>query len=287
MATYDRTTQDVGNVLMFEHLNVTIPDQSAATLFYIMGLGFTRDPYMNVGIDNMWLNIGRQQFHAPTRAEAQVVRGHIGLVVPDLGELAQRLSTVAPRLAGTAFAYSTEDGVVEVTCPWGNRFRCVGAGERFGGARIGVPYIEFHVSPGTAARIAHFYEQVLRAPTTVSSADGLSAAVVCVGPDQSLVFRERAEETGPYDGHHIAVYLADFAGPHATLDSRGLITEESNEYQFRFARIVDLETGDLLYELEHEVRSAHHPMYQRPLVNRNPSLTLRTYTRGADALLVG
>ena len=287
MATYDRTTQDVGNVLMFEHLNVTIPDQSAATLFYIMGLGFTRDPYMSVGIDNMWLNAGRQQFHTPTRPEAQVVRGHIGLVVPDLGELAERLATVAPRLAGTAFAYSAGDGVVEVTCPWGNRFRCVGAGGRFGGTRMGVPYIEFQVGPGTAAGIAHFYEQVLRAPATVSSADGLSTAVICVGPDQSLLFRERPGETPPYDGHHIAVYLADFAATHATLDSRGLITEESSEYQYRFARIVDLETGGLLYELEHEVRSVHHPMYQRPLVNRNPSLNLRTYTRGADALHVG
>ncbi len=81
--TYDRTTQDVGNILALEHVNVTVPDQTAALLFYVSGLGFTRDPYMMVGPENMWINVGQQQFHLPTR-DPQVVPGHIGVVVPDL-----------------------------------------------------------------------------------------------------------------------------------------------------------------------------------------------------------
>ncbi len=60
--TYDRTTQDVGNILALEHVNVTVPDQTAALLFYVSGLGFTRDPYMMVGPENMWINVGQQQF---------------------------------------------------------------------------------------------------------------------------------------------------------------------------------------------------------------------------------
>ena len=55
---YDRTTQDIGNILGMEHVNVTVPDQAIASTFYVSGLGFTRDPYMMVGPGNMWVNVG-------------------------------------------------------------------------------------------------------------------------------------------------------------------------------------------------------------------------------------
>ena len=58
---FDRSSQDVGNILALEHVNVRIPDQGLATLFYIVGLGLTRDPYLMVGTDNMWANAGQQQ----------------------------------------------------------------------------------------------------------------------------------------------------------------------------------------------------------------------------------
>ena len=38
---YDRTAQDVGNIVALEHVNVRIPDQQLATLFYVVGLGLT------------------------------------------------------------------------------------------------------------------------------------------------------------------------------------------------------------------------------------------------------
>jgi hypothetical protein len=40
--------------------------------------------------------------------------------------------------------------------------------------------------------------------------------------------------------------------------------------------------GKHLFTVEHEVRSATHPMYLRPLVNRNPAVTNRTYAHGHD-----
>src|SRR4030095_14694952 len=83
---YDRTTQDVGNIVALEHVNVKIPDQQLATLFYVVGLGLTRDPYLMTGLENMWINIGQQQFHLPTGAP-QVVRGDVGLVIADFEEL--------------------------------------------------------------------------------------------------------------------------------------------------------------------------------------------------------
>src|SRR5919198_638966 len=86
---FDRGSQDVGNILALEHVNVRIPDQGVATLFYVVGLGLTRDPYLMVGVDNMWVNAGQQQFHLPT-ARPQVLRGCVGLVVPDPEALTAR-----------------------------------------------------------------------------------------------------------------------------------------------------------------------------------------------------
>src|SRR5712672_3200258 len=64
-AAFDRSAEDVGNVVALEHVNVRIPDQQIATVFYVTGLGLTRDPYIMTGIDNMWINVGRSQFHLP------------------------------------------------------------------------------------------------------------------------------------------------------------------------------------------------------------------------------
>lgn len=54
--TPNRKTQDVGNIVFLEHVNLTVPDQETATTFYVEGLGRTRDPYMMVGTHNMWIN---------------------------------------------------------------------------------------------------------------------------------------------------------------------------------------------------------------------------------------
>src|SRR5579883_2810473 len=119
---YDRTTEDLGNIVALEHVNVTVPDQEKATLFYINALGLTRDPYMMTGPANMWVNVGRQQFHLPT-GKPQVVRGHVGVVIPDYQDLPQRLNRVREALAGTRFDCHERDGYIEATCPWGNRIR--------------------------------------------------------------------------------------------------------------------------------------------------------------------
>ena len=100
-----------------------------------------------------------------------------------------------------------------------------------------------------------------------------------------LRFRETKQSLPEYDGHHIAVYVADFSSPHAVLKRQKLITEESNDYQYRFQAIVNPKTGKLLCELEHEVRSLYHPMYGRALVNRNSAQNIFAYARGRDAFV--
>ena len=102
----DYSEEDVGNIVLLEHVNLQVPDQPMAMLFYIVGLGLTRDPYLNVGLGNMWANIGEQQFHLPTRS-AQKISGYIDLVMPDLEALGERLSLVEAALKDTEFSWSS------------------------------------------------------------------------------------------------------------------------------------------------------------------------------------
>jgi len=255
-------SEDTGNMLSMEHVNVRIPDQQVATLFYIMGMGFTRDPYMNVGVDNMWINVGDQQFHLPTGGP-QVLRGHVGIVVPSLAELTQRLDAVAHRLAGTKLSWRREGRYLLVTCPWRNEFHCYEPAPEFGGAKMGIPYVEFNVPEGAASGIARFYETALQTP---ASAEG-GVATVEAGGIQRLVFREGAS-LPEYDGHHIAVYINNFSEPYVYLSEHSLVTQEPANHQLRFKDIADPETGQVLFTIEHEVRSGRHPGYRRALVNR-------------------
>jgi hypothetical protein len=277
--TFDRAIENVGNIVALEHVNVTINDQRLATLFYVVGLGFTRDPYLSVGDENMWINVGHQQFHLPTRGQ-QVLRGHVGVVVPNRAALVSRLKSVRAKLAETHFDYAEHEDHVEATCPWGNKIRCHAPHERWGDMTLGMPYVEFDVPRGAPKGIAAFYQHAFEVKSLVSP-DGASATIP-IGRNQSLVFSERAS-TYPYDGHHVAVYVADFAGPHRYLKERGLVTEESDQHQYRFQHIVDPDSGALLFEIEHEVRSLKHPMWGRVFINRNPAQTQRAYQRGRDA----
>ena len=109
-------------------------------------------------------------------------------------------------------------------------------------------------------------------------------ARAAVGAGQHLIFRETDAAAPAFDGHHVAIYLADFSGPHRRLLERGLVTEESDQHQYRFENIVDMESGRVLFTIEHEVRSMRHPLYARPLVNRNPEQTNRLYAPGHEEL---
>jgi len=281
----DRAAEDLGNSIHLEHVNVQIPDQRLAMLFYAAGLGLTRDPTMMVGDGNMWINVGRSQFHLPT-GDPQVLRGHTGIVIAGRAALLDRLAAVRERLAGTRFRFSEHNDHVEVTCPWGNCVRCHEPDPaRFGPISLGIPYVEFDVPLGTADAIADFYGRMIEAPARVER-DGTTGAVarVLVGRDQHLLFRETARPLPEFDGHHVQIYLVNFSGPYRRLRERSLITQEDNRYQYRFRDIIDLDSGSHLFTVEHEVRSVTHPMYLRPLVNRNPMMTNRNYAHGHDLL---
>ena len=276
---FNRSEVDVGNILAMEHVNLMVPDQTLATLFYVNLLGLTRDPYMDFGPANVWINVGRQQFHLPT-AEAQVLRGHIGVVVPDLKSLLVRLQKMGRRLKDTLFTFTERKYYVDITCPWGNHLRCFPPG-KFGKAQLGIPYIEFQVPADSVPGIGRFYEQVMGGPTQINKRK--NQCEVFIGQEQFIRFKETRKPEPSYDGHHIAVYVSNFSGPHSFLRDNNLITEESDQNQYRFQTIVDPDNGKSLFDIEHEVRSLHHPMYERHLVNRNAEQGFFNYQSGRDA----
>jgi len=278
---FDRSEEDFGNVLNMEHINLTVPDQQVAALFYVSGLGFTRDPFIDFGTFNMWINVGEQQFHLPKR-DAQRFRGHIGVVVPDLDDLKRRLDFIDRPMQGTEFSREEKNDHIALRCPWGNDIRAYGPGF---GTTLGIPFASVDVSPGTSHRISRFYNEVLGTPAEALDDDGGKRAEVTMGGNQRLIFKETDDEIAEYDGHHIAIYVSNFSGPHAALAERNLITEESDQHQYRFQAIVDPDNGEMLTEIEHEVRSLKHPMFKRHLVNRNPAQSFMNYTQGRDAFV--
>jgi hypothetical protein len=153
--------------------------------------------------------------------------------------------------------------------------------ERFGRIALCMPYVEFDVPVGTAKRIADFYPAIMGTPATVQNGDGTLTRVQ-MGKDQYIQFRETDRPQGAFDGHHVQMYIADFSGPYDRLKARNLISVEDNQYQYRFQDIVDLENNTVLFSVEHEVRSVTHPMFLRPLVNRNPAQTNRNYAFGYE-----
>ena len=284
MPDYNRASEDIGNIVGLGHVNTAIPDQGLATLFYVTGLGLTRDPFMMTSTDNMWINVGQSQFHLPT-GRPEVLRGVTGLVLPDREALLERLAKVRATLAGTRFDFREGNDGVEAVSPWGNRIRCHAPDpDRFGGVQLGMAYVEFDVRPGTAAGIARFYREVLQAPAELLDEGSGRRARVTAGTRQYFVFRETDAAEAAYDGHHVQIDVASFSGPHRRLKEIGLVSEESNQHQYRFRDIVDLDTRAVLFTIEHEVRSLQHPMHARVLVNRDPAQSAMSYRSGRDSL---
>jgi hypothetical protein len=284
MPKFDRTVEDISNIVNLEHVNTRVADQQLGVTFYLMGLGGTRDPYLMAGTGNMWINFGRQQFHLPTHPDAQVLNGVTGLVMPDRTALLERLASVKDALKGTQFSYAEQNDHVAVTCPWGNKIRVHEPCERFGAMQLGMPYVEINTPQGTADGIVRFYQQIMSCSAWTSEDNGAACANVSVGDGQTLIYRETADAIPEYDGHHIAVYLADFSGPYKKLLERKMVSEESDQHQYRFLDVFDPDNGEALIRIEHEVRSMRHPMYARPLVNRDPRMTNRNYLPGYEAL---
>lgn len=148
----------------------------------------------------------------------------------------------------------------------------------------------------TMEKIAKFYDFFFDAITTVAY-DGTShIAIIGFGnvdsngrAEQSLLFREMLCDNPPVaggvvnddnigTGHHIAIYVGanddDYEAAatncmdggilwvNTLFEDRVLDVDSAMEVkQFRFKDIIDIETGDVLYALEHEIRSVSHHLF--------------------------
>ena len=261
---------EIGRILHLEHVNFVVPSQELATVFFVGGLGLTRDPYKRTDETNMGVNIGLQQFHLPSRGATPPCPGLIGLVVPDLDAIEARLERLGGlgRFDGTPFQFLRDgaDGAL-VTSPFGVRLKLHATGSLACRLPLGLAYLDVPVRPGTALRIGDFYRRLLDAPMTM---EDTHICAVTMGPHQSLRFIEDAQADYDFHNFHIAIYVSHFQATRDALARAGAEPGPEKNQTFVWNRIVCADSGEHLAALIHETRSIHHPDFMRPLVNRWP-----------------
>lgn len=266
MAKYDN--RELGTFAHFEHVNFRVPDHYLATIFFMEGLGFTRDPTRMVGVRNMWVNAGQQQFHCPI-GEAAPFAGEVGVTVPSLSGTRKDLKAIGPKLRGTEFGVDNDGGALRVTSPWGHVLRVHEAGELSGRFLQAIPYVKFFVPGGAAQGIARFYNE-LGVPAAVKGRGRRREATVTVGVNQAFHFIDTPGVELPDHPNHVAVYVTRYRSMYDMIRKNKLVMAPDRAEQFRFAKIADPDSGEIVFEFEHEVRSMHHPDFLKPLVNRVP-----------------
>jgi hypothetical protein len=273
----EQTTElpEVGAAVHLEHVNFPIADQQLATTFFMSGLGLTRDPYKRCDETNMGVNVGMQQFHLPQGKATPPFPGEIGLLMPDLQTVRERLTRLqdAGSFADTPFAFSDAGDCLEVTSPFGIELRLHAAGSVTFLQPLGLVYVNVSVPRGTAEPVAEFYREIMHCPAQCTELDGELTAQVTVGPYQSLRYRER--EVADYATHnlHVAIYVTHFNELRRHMIERGNFLYDALDQTFFFQQLQPASGGDPLFHLQHEIRGLYHPDYMRPLVNRWPLVT--------------
>jgi hypothetical protein len=264
---------EVGRILHMEHFNHQVAEQDTATVFFMNGMGFTRDPYQRTDETNIGVNVGFQQLHLPLRGPTHPFDGVIGLVVPDLPVSEARLKRLEDggKFQGTPYRYEAVDNMTAyITSPYGTDFRLHQMGSVAFGKPLGIPYIEFMIPPGMATGIVKFYQKVMDSPARLREIDGVTMAEVVMGPYQHIRFIEKELESYELFSFHIAIFVSHFETTKQRLVDLGVdVHGERHDICF-WNPIVEPDTGDHLLNLQHEMRSVYHPDFMHPYTNRWP-----------------
>ncbi len=253
------THSELGALIHLEHVNLRVPDQALSTLFYVEALGFTRDPYRRVGLRNMWINFGRCQFHLPT-GDPEPLGGEIGVMHPQPKMVEKRLQNdLALLAAGCKPSWREADKTLCVQDPWGRVLVLHIA------PAASLAYVRFWVPAQALSNIARFYTRIFYCPVITKE----DAVHVAVGPQQQLIFQAHEGAVLNAASNHIALYLTLHQRIHQRLKRLELVTP-FQDAQFRIYQIACPSTGQVLGQLEHELRSVHHPDFLQPLLNRSP-----------------
>lgn len=253
-------TLDVKGIVWLEHVNLVVGDKALAQRFYIDLLGCTPDKSASFHV-----NMGQQQFHlaqAKDGEHVQVITGSIGLAVPSIATIQQRMETALQDEADLwkdtllqviPCSDNNDNNMLTVICPWGNRFHLYDCqleaenltpasnsphkmvklhdtGGTYDAKRMavrgqpGIRYIEIKCRPGSTPAIAQFYQDTL-ACTVTGPQEGI--ACVCVGPGVHLVYTEEDQlsqaDEDAMQGVHICIYVQDFEGLYARLSAQNVI----------------------------------------------------------------
>jgi len=292
--SFNFQSQDIGSIVCLEHINLAQPDQMTAMVFYVEGLGLTRDPYAPENTSTMWINIGNQQIHVPKYPTPQIMAGHIGIITPSIPSLLQRLQRIQDHelMKGTKFSWTAKDKfkkdlvppgynnkVVHVTCPYGNKFRIYEHSKDIGHHQLSVYYVLHYISSKHSKTVGQFYQKYFDVPVTFVPSE--KTVHITVGPWQRLIFVENEKwSNADYTNYHVAFYVSGFAQTYKKFHADNLLFTQHrfadrcetlenalSWKQFRTKNILD-ENKEVLISFEHEVRSLHHPSFKRPLVNR-------------------
>ena len=229
------------------------------------------------GTNNMWVNIGRHQFHLPTAERGQRLRGTAGLVVPDLDRAAR-----SAREAAHAAVHRRSDGRASKSPrPWGNRIRAHAPDPRFGPVTLALAYLEFDVAPGARRAIAGVLSRDLR---RAGDADRRRPHRARAGRrTRADLSRDRRGRSSPTTATTFKSTSRISRRRTASCVERKLVTRRRRRAPVPLSRHRRPDDGQLAFTLEHEVRSLRHPLFGRHLVNRDPAIDLATYAPGREA----
>ena len=271
---------EIGAMVMMDHVNFQTPGHDMATMFFIGGLGLTRDPYRRADMQNMGINVGLQQFHLPRRERTAgegtpPFQGLIGLVHPDIEGARLRLDSLKEigALAHTPYRWEEDSKGVLVTSPFGYQLRLHAPGSLDFEKALGIAYVDVHVPPGTASRISAFYEKIVGAPVRFSEQGEEPSAIILAGPHQEMCFIERELEDYNTHNMHVSYHVTHYNQLRRELREHDAVMGEGRGEVFFFDKIYDPENGDAVFQMQNEVRSIYHPDFMRPLVNRWPMVT--------------
>ncbi len=269
----DPSFPEAGNLIHLEHVNFEVDDHDMATVFFMAGLGLTRDPYKRADETNMGVNVGLQQFHLSRRGHpTPPFAGQIGLVVPDLDGIRDRLQRLQSlgKFDATPYQMTEHGGSLSVISPFGIALNLHAVGTLPFLRPLGIAYVDVPVPPGSVDAIAAFYRQIMDCPAEVDELEGEPTAVVTVGAYQQLRYRERLCESYETHSFHVALYTTRYNALRDTLISHGSHMGDALEQTFFFNQILEPDTGAAIFKFQHEMRGLFHPDFMRPLINRWP-----------------
>lgn len=277
---------EVGGILHLEHFNFEVFEHDMVTIFFMNGLGFTRDPFKRADENNIGVNIGMQQFHLPRRGNpTPPFQGIVGLILPDLRMAVARLNRLERlgKFEGTLYALKMDRGVPLVTSPWGVRMRLHQAGSLPFLRPMGLPYVDIFVPPGKAEPIANFYRKVMEAPAEVQKRGKFRTTAVTMGAFQEVHFIEKNMDDYNLYNFHIAYYVNRYNEIRARVDKQGSMVGNGTGQVFFFNDIFDPKTDRTIFRFQQEPRSVYHEDFMRPLVNRWPIIN-EPFSHQADVM---